>query len=156
MPSRRTATSGSSIINPGESPRGLKVSCHLPTEELHSAYMGEERRRAPRFSAHIKASINLPGENDLLAVMVEDLSTLGCLLESAPSLEINQDCNFALSWKGREFRCDGVVVRRSDLGQVGLDFRNILPEIQPMLGEICAELLRGPLVRLSRNHNSLA
>ena len=115
--------------------------------------MGEERRRVPRYSAHVKASIKLPGENTPLEVMVEDLSVLGCLLESAPTLEINQDCDFAMTWKGREFQSPAVVARRGEQGQVGLEFRNGAPENQQMLGEICAELLMKPLVRLSKNHH---
>ena len=111
-----------------------------------------ERRRVPRYSAHVKASIKLPGENPVLAVMVEDLCVLGCLLESCPALEIHQECEFTLSWKGRDFQSSAVVAWRGEEGQVGLEFCNTPPANQQMLREICAEFLLKPLVRLSKDH----
>ena len=111
-----------------------------------------ERRRVPRYSAHVNASIKLAGESTTLAVIVEDLCVLGCLLESAPTLEIHQECDFNLTWKGKEFQSPAVVSWRGDQGQVGLEFHNTVPANQQMLREICAELLMKPLVRLSRDH----
>ena len=100
----------------------------------------------------MKASIKLPGENTVLAVMVEDLCVLGCLLESCPSLEIHQECEFALTWKGREFQSSAVVAWRGEEGQVGLEFSHTVPANQQMLREICADFLMKPLVRLSKDH----
>lgn len=112
----------------------------------------EERRRVPRYSAHVKASIKLSGENTVLAVMVEDLCVLGCLLESAPTLEIHQECEFSLAWKDREFQSSAVVAWRGEEGQVGLEFLNTAPASQQLLREICADFIMKPLVRLSRHH----
>jgi len=114
--------------------------------------MGSERRRVPRYSAHAKASVKLPGESTALAVMVEDLCVLGCLLENGPTLEIHQECNFALTWKGREFQTPAVVAWRGEQGQVGLEFRNTEPANQQLLREACADFLMKPLVRLSKDH----
>ena len=115
--------------------------------------MPEERRRVPRYSAHVKANIKLPAESNTLAVMIEDLCALGCLLESAPTLEIHQECEFALSWKGREFQAAAVVAWKGEQGQVGLEFLNIPPADLEMLKEICADFLMKPLVRLSKDHH---
>ena len=114
--------------------------------------MNDERRRVPRFSAHVQASIKLPGENPAVAVMVEDLCVLGCLLENGPGLEVHQECIFALTWKGREFQTPAVVAWRGEQGQVGLAFRDTDPANQQFVREICADFLMKPLVRLSKDH----
>jgi len=114
--------------------------------------MGEERRRVPRYSAHVKASITLPGESSALAVMVEDLCVLGCLLEHGPTLEPHQECEFFLSWKGQEFRSPALVAWKGEQGQVGLEFHHTDSENQRRLRAVCAELLMKPLVRLSSHH----
>lgn len=114
--------------------------------------MSEERRRVPRYSAHAKAGIHLPGVATTIDVMIEDLCVLGCLLEFAPTLEIHQECEFTVAWKGREFRTLAVVAWRGELGQVGLEFHNTDPDNQQLLREICAEFLMKPLVRLSNRH----
>jgi hypothetical protein len=111
--------------------------------------MGEERRRVPRYSTHLQASVKLPGVDAALAVMVEDLCVLGCLLEYAPTMEIHQECQFSMMWKGREFRTPAVVAWRSEQGQVGLEFLDTDAENHQFLREICPELLTKPLVRLS-------
>jgi len=114
--------------------------------------MGIERRRVPRYSAHVKASIRLPERTSDLAVMVEDLCILGALLEYSATLKIHQECEFAMTWKGREFRTPAVVAWRSDQGQAGLEFVNTDPENQQFLREVCADLLMKPLVRLTEEH----
>jgi len=111
--------------------------------------MGDERRRVPRYSAHLKASIKLPGEEAALAVMVEDLCVLGCLLEYGPTLEIHQECDFSVTWKGRGFRTPAVIAWKGEQGQVGLEFHDTDPSNHQFLREICPELLTKPLVRLS-------
>ncbi|MFZ0962273.1 MAG: PilZ domain-containing protein [Terriglobia bacterium] len=111
--------------------------------------MSTERRRVPRYSTHVKGSIKLPGENTVLEVMVEDLCVLGCLLEQCPTLEIHQECEFALTWKGREFLTPAVAAWRGEQGQVGLEFHNTDPASQQLLREVCADLLLKPLVRLA-------
>ncbi|MGD1101792.1 MAG: PilZ domain-containing protein [Terriglobia bacterium] len=113
--------------------------------------MGSERRRVPRYSAHAKASVKLPGESTALAVMVEDLCVLGCLLEDCPTLEIHQECDFSLEWKSREFRTPAVVAWRSERGQVGLEFHDTDPANQQWVREVCADFLMKPLVRLSKH-----
>jgi hypothetical protein len=120
--------------------------------ENYTLWIMDERRRVPRYSAHVKASIKLPGASTALAVMVEDLCVLGCLLESAPTLEVRQECEFALTWKGREFQTQAVVAWRGEEGQVGMEFLNVGPANLEMLREICSEFLMKPLVRLSRDH----
>ena len=110
--------------------------------------MTEERRRVPRYSAHVKATLRLPGENSTLAVMLEDLCVLGCLLEYGPTLQVHQECELSLSWKGREFRSQAVVAWQGAQGQVGLEFRNTDPVNQQLLREISADFLMKPLVRL--------
>ncbi|HMD86717.1 MAG TPA: PilZ domain-containing protein [Terriglobia bacterium] len=110
--------------------------------------MTKERRRVPRYSAHVKASVKLPGESPALAVMVEDLCVLGCLLEYAPTLEIHQECDFAMTWKGREFRTPAVVAWSGELDQVGLEFHNTDPANSQLLREFCADFLKKPPVRL--------
>jgi hypothetical protein len=110
--------------------------------------MTEDRRRVPRYSAHVKASVTLPGETTALAVMVEDLCVLGCLLEYGPTLQIHQEGDFSLAWKGREFRTHAVVAWKGEQGQVGLEFHNTDPENQQLLREVCADFLMKPLVRL--------
>ena len=111
--------------------------------------MGSERRRVPRYSAHAKASVKLPGESTALAVMVEDLCVLGCLLEYGPTLEIHQECEFSVAWKGREFQTPTVVAWRGEQGQVGLEFRDTAPADQQFVREVCADFHMKPLMRLS-------
>jgi hypothetical protein len=111
--------------------------------------MADERRRVPRYSAHVKATVQLPGESTALAVMVEDLCVLGCLLEYGPTLEIHQECDFAMTWKGRQFRTPAVVAWKGELNQVGLEFRNTDPANQKVLREICPELFMKPLRRMA-------
>jgi len=130
----------------------VKPRCHFRKEELHSVDMANERRRVPRYSAHVKASIKLPGESTTLAVMVEDLCVLGCLLEYCPTLEIYQECDISLTWKGREFRTPAIVAWRGEQGQVGLEFHNTDPASQQLLREFCADFLMKPLVRLPEGH----
>ena len=110
--------------------------------------MGDERRRAPRYSAHVKATLKLPPDETALAVVVEDLCVLGCLLEYGPMLEINQECDFSLAWKGREFRTRARVAWRSEQGQVGLEFQKTDPVNHQVLRGICSDFLSKPLVRL--------
>jgi len=114
--------------------------------------MINERRRAPRYSAHVTGSIKSPGQSTALVVMVEDLCVLGCLLEQCPALEVHQECDFALTWKGREFRSPAVVAWRGEQGQVGLEFHNTDSASQQLLREICADLLLKPLVRLTEGN----
>jgi hypothetical protein len=110
-----------------------------------------ERRRVPRYSAHVQASIKLPGEDTALEVMVEDLCILGCMLESSPPLEIRQECQFTMPWKGREFQTPAVVAWRSEQGQMGVEFLNTAPAHLQMLREICSDFILKPLVRLSKD-----
>jgi hypothetical protein len=111
--------------------------------------MDEERRRAPRYSTHLQASVKLPGEDTALAVMVEDLCVLVCLLEYCPRIEVHQECEFSLSWKGRDFRTPAIVAWKSEQGQAGLEFHNTDPANRQLLQEIWPDLLTKPLVRLS-------
>jgi len=115
--------------------------------------MDTERRRVPRYSAHVKASITMHRETNALGVMVEDLCILGCLLEYGPTLEIHQEGEFSLVWKGREFRSPALVAWRGEQGQVGLEFHHTDPASQQLLREICAEFLMKPLVRLPDGHD---
>jgi hypothetical protein len=110
--------------------------------------MIKERRRVPRYTAHLKASLRLPADNTTLAVVVEDVCVLGCLLEYAPSLQIQTECELTVEWKGREFRTPAVVVWNSPQGQAGLSFQRTETANQEMLRTICAELRMKPLVRL--------
>ena len=110
--------------------------------------MTEERRRVPRFSAHVKAIVRVPEETGDIPVMVEDLCVLGCLLEFGPTLQVHQECDFTVPWKGRELRTHAVVAWRGDQGQVGLEFHNTDAETQSLLREVCADFLMKPLVRL--------
>ena len=114
--------------------------------------MNHERRRVPRYSAHVKASVKLPGENSTLAVMVEDLCVLGCLLEYCPTLEVHQECEITVTWKGREFRTPAVVAWKGQEDQAGLEFRNTEPAQQQVLREFCADFLMKPLVRLPESN----
>jgi hypothetical protein len=114
--------------------------------------MGADRRRVPRYSAHVKATVKLPADNSTVAVMVEDLCVLGCLLEFGPTLEPHQECEFIFSWKGKDFQSPAVVAWRGEQGQVGLEFHNTDMLNAQRLREICAELLMKPLVRLSEHH----
>ena len=110
------------------------------------------RRRVSRYSTHLKASIKLPGESTALGVMMEDVSILGCLLEYAPTLETHQECEFAMTWKGREFRTPALAVWKGEKGQVGLEFHNTDPGNQQLLREFCTDFLPKPLVRLPEGH----
>ena len=114
--------------------------------------MAEERRRVPRYSAHVKATVQVPGENAPLAVMVEDLCVLGCLLESGPTLQVHEECEFALTWKGRQFQTPAVIAWRGDQKQVGLEFHNTDPANQQVLRDICSEFLMKPLVRIQETY----
>jgi hypothetical protein len=110
--------------------------------------MAMKRRRAPRYSAHLKASLRLPAEGTTFGVVVEDLCVLGCLLEYAPWLQVRQDCELTVEWKGREFRTPAVVVWKDGQGKAGLEFGSNDPASQVLLREICSELRLKPLVRL--------
>ena len=111
--------------------------------------MSEERRRVPRFSLHLKASVTLPGQTTPLEVKVENLCALGCLLESAPSLEPHQQCEFLMTWKGRQLKSPAFVAWKGADSQVGLEFYNTDAENQMRLRQMCSELLMEPLIRLS-------
>jgi hypothetical protein len=100
----------------------------------------------------VKATVKMQGEATALAVVVEDLCVLGCLLEYGPSLEPHQECEFSMSWKGRDFQSPAMVAWRGEQGQVGMEFHNTDAINQQRLREICAELLMKPLVRLSSRH----
>ena len=132
--------------------RICKRRCDFRKEELHSTDMGDERRRVPRYSAHVKASVKLPGESTALGVMVEDLCVLGCLLEYGQTLEVHEECEFAMGWKGREFRSPALVAWRGVQGQAGLEFHNTDPANQQLLREVCADFLTKPLMRLPQSH----
>ena len=110
--------------------------------------MTNERRRVPRYMAHLKGSLNLPGKGIALPVMVEDLCVLGCLLEYVPSLKVQQDCELTVDWQGRQFRTAALVAWISQQGQVGLAFHNNDAVNQQLLREICAELRLKPLAPL--------
>ncbi len=110
--------------------------------------MGKERRRAPRYSVHVNASVKLPKEDAALGVIVEDLCVLGCLLEYGPTLGIHQECDFVMTWKGREFRIPATVAWKSEQGQAGLEFHHTDSAHHQLLRELCADLQTQPLVRL--------
>jgi hypothetical protein len=110
--------------------------------------MSIERRRVPRYSAHLNGKVKLPGQDTALAVMVEDLCVLGCLLEYCPTLENHQECDFSLTWKGREFQTHAVVAWKNEQGQAGMEFLNTDPANHQFLREICSQLVLKPLVRL--------
>src|SRR5208282_3865544 len=75
-----------------ESGPGSPSPLRFPAVGFRLTRMGAERRRVPRYSAHVNATIKLPAESTALAVLVEDLCILGCLLERGPMLEPHQDC----------------------------------------------------------------
>ena len=110
--------------------------------------MVSRQRRVARYSAHLKASLSLPGEGTTLEVIVEDLAALGCLLEYAPWLQVRQKCELALDWEGRVFRAPAVVIWKNEQGQAGLEFVSNDADNQALLREILAELRLKPLVRL--------
>jgi len=114
----------------------------------YTPVMVKNRRRAPRYSAHLKARLSLPAEGTTFGVIVEELSVLGCLLEYAPWLQVRQDCELAVEWKGREFRTPAVVIWKNVQGKAGLEFGSNDPASQALLREICAELRLKPLVQL--------
>lgn len=111
--------------------------------------MGDERRRVPRYSAHVKATVKPVGDAPAIDVMVEDLCVLGCLLEYGPTLQPHQDCEFSLVWKGQVARTPATVAWRGELGQVGLEFHGTDSANEQLLRDICADFLMKPLVRLS-------
>jgi len=132
----------------------VEPCCDFAREEVDCADMAEERRRVPRYSVHVKASLKLSTDNSDLPVMVEDLCVLGCLLEYGPTLEVHQECEFSLTWKGREFRTHAVVAWKGAQGQVGLEFHKTPAPEQQFLREVCADFLMKPLVRLSEGRAS--
>jgi len=113
--------------------------------------MTEDRRRVPRYSTHVKATVTLPRETTPLTVMVEDLCVLGCLLEYCPTLAVHQECDFCMAWEGRELRTHAVVAWRGEQGQVGLEFQNTGQANLQLLRELCADFQARPLVRLSED-----
>lgn len=86
----------------------------------------------------------MPDKRTTLPVMVEDLCILGCLLEYAPSLQVQQDCELIVDWEGRQFRTPALVAWISQQGQVGLAFHNSDAANHQLLREICAELRMKP------------
>jgi hypothetical protein len=113
--------------------------------------MGNERRRVPRYTAHLKASIALPEQRSMITVVVEDLCVLGCLLEYAPSLKPPQECELTVEWNGREFRTPATVAWTSHGGQVGLSFHDTDAPNHELLRKICSELRMKPLVRMAED-----
>jgi hypothetical protein len=113
--------------------------------------MSYERRRVPRYTAHLKGSLHLPGKGSTLPVLVEDLCVLGCLLEYAPSLQVQQECVLTVEWEGRQFRTPALVAWISQQGEVGLAFYNNDPVNQQLLREICGELRLKPLAPLPQD-----
>jgi hypothetical protein len=113
--------------------------------------MANERRRVPRYTAHLKASLVLAEKASVIAVVVEDLCVLGCLLEYAPSLQVYQECVLTLEWSGREFRTPATVAWNSRQGQAGLSFHDTDAPSQELLRKICGELRMKPLVRMAKD-----
>ena len=107
--------------------------------------MSNGRRRVPRYTANLKGSLTVPDEGVTLAVVVEDLCVLGCLLEYAPSLRVQQECKLNVEWEGRKFQTSAMVAWIGPRGRVGLAFRNKDAANQQLLREICAELRLKPL-----------
>lgn len=99
----------------------------------------------PRYTANLNGSLTVPEEGLTLAVVVQDLCVLGCLLEYAPSLQVQQDCKLTVEWEGRKFQTGAMVAWIGQRGQVGLAFRNKDAANQQLLREICAELRLKPL-----------
>ena len=93
----------------------------------------------------------LPEQSSTIAVVVEDLCVLGCLLEYAPSLKVPQECDLTGEWKGREFRTPAAVAWTSRQGQVGLSFHDTDAPSKELLRKICGELRMKPLVRMSED-----
>ena len=110
-----------------------------------------ERRRVPRYTAHLKASLLLVDKGSVITVVVEDLCVLGCLLEYAPSLLKQQECVLTVEWSGREFRTPATVAWNSRQGQAGLSFHDIDAANQDLLRKICSELRMKPLVRMAED-----
>jgi len=106
--------------------------------------MSIDRRRVPRYTAHLKGILGLRDTGVQLSVIVEDLCVLGCLLEYAPTLQVQQDCELTVEWEGRKFHTPAMVAWISKNGQVGLAFHNKDPENQRQLREICAALRLKP------------
>lgn len=111
--------------------------------------MANERRRVPRYTAHLKASLVSGEKSTAIPVVVEDLCVLGCLLEYAPSLQVHQECVLTLDWSGREFRTPATVAWNNRQGQAGLAFHDADAPSQDLLRKICAELRMKPLAPMT-------
>ncbi|MGD1155938.1 MAG: PilZ domain-containing protein [Terriglobia bacterium] len=144
----QTAPTGGGCLGKTLADGGPSNLVAISRRRNYTPVMVKNRRRAPRYSAHLKASLRLPAEGTTFGVIVEDLAVLGCLLEYAPWLQARQECELAVEWKGREFRTPAVVVWKNVQGKAGLEFGNNDPASQALLREICAELRLKPLVRL--------
>jgi hypothetical protein len=70
------------------------------------------------------------------------------MLEYAPWLQVRQDCELTMEWKGREFRAPAVVIWKDAQGRAGLEFGSHDLANQALLREICSELRLKPLVQL--------
>ncbi len=88
-----------------------------------------------------------------LAVEVEDLCVLGCLLEYAPSLQVQQECELTVEWEGRKFHTPAMVAWVSKRGQAGLAFHNPDSANQRLLREICATLRQKPPAPFPKDHD---
>lgn len=108
--------------------------------------MDNERRRVPRYAAHLKGTLAL-AETGSIAVVVEDLSVLGCLVESAPPLQVREEGVLSLEWSGREFQTAATGIWKGPQGQAGLSFHDTDESSQELLRRICGELRMKPLIR---------
>lgn len=113
--------------------------------------MTNERRRVPRYTARLKASLVSVEKSSVITVVVEDLCVLGCLLEYAPSLQVHQECELTLEWSGREFRTPAAVAWNNRQGKAGLSFHDTDASSQDLLRKICAELRMKPLAPMTED-----
>jgi hypothetical protein len=112
----QTAPTGGGCLGKTLADGGPSNLVAISRRRNYTPVMVKNRRRAPRYSAHLKASLRLPAEGTTFGVIVEDLAVLGCLLEYAPWLQARQECELAVEWKGREFRTPAVVVWKNVQG----------------------------------------
>ncbi len=107
-----------------------------------------DRRQVPRYLCELRGQLLDLGSGASLGVTVTTLSTKGCGIEGAGTLNRGQKYTVALEWRGKDLRAEGEVVWISPQGRAGFRFVAISEENLAHLKELCATLQLQPLVRL--------
>jgi hypothetical protein len=96
-------------------------------------------RKVPRHEFSITANLH-PARGEFTAVMVRDISLMGCQVENAKVPKVGKLCELYFEWQGTMVGVEAQVVWGDARGRAGLKYQRVDEHAQRCLQELCASL----------------